>query len=256
MKHITVVSSLLAFALAAASIAPLSAAGKDDKKQAPTPPSITEEYRLGAGDKLRIEVYKDAQLSQSVQVRPDGKITLPLIGDLDATNRTPIELRDAITQSLKDYMTNPVVTVIVVEATAATAYVMGEVNHPGSVNLQAPLTVLQALALAGGLKDFADAKNIKILRKTPTGVQTIAFNYKDAPENARRFLGRYGNPFDVVGVDSHGRASIEWGVYGVPETFVVARDGTIAYKLVGEITPQNIEAVLKPEIEKALKAGS
>jgi cytochrome c biogenesis protein CcmG/thiol:disulfide interchange protein DsbE len=87
-------------------------------------------------------------------------------------------------------------------------------------------------------------------------VQFVGINYKDAPDNARRFLGRYGNPFDVVGVDSHGRASIEWGVYGVPETFVVARDGTIAYKLVGEITSQNIEAVLKPEIEKALKAGS
>lgn len=87
-------------------------------------------------------------------------------------------------------------------------------------------------------------------------VQFVGINYKDAPDNARRFLGRYGNPFNVVGVDSNGRASIEWGVYGVPETFVVARDGTIAYKLVGEITPQNIEAVLKPEIEKALKAGS
>ncbi|ABA03585.1 Periplasmic protein thiol-disulfide oxidoreductase DsbE [Nitrobacter winogradskyi Nb-255] len=87
-------------------------------------------------------------------------------------------------------------------------------------------------------------------------VQFVGINYKDASDNARRFLGRYGNPFDVVGVDSNGRASIEWGVYGVPETFVVARDGTIAYKLVGEITPENIEAVLKPEIEKALKAGS
>jgi cytochrome c biogenesis protein CcmG/thiol:disulfide interchange protein DsbE len=87
-------------------------------------------------------------------------------------------------------------------------------------------------------------------------VQFVGLNYKDAPDNARRFLGRYGNPFDVVGVDGNGRASIEWGVYGVPETFVVARDGTIAYKLVGEITPENIEAVLKPEIEKALKAGS
>src|SRR5436853_7780612 len=85
------------------------------------------EYRIGAGDKLRVEVYKDPQLSQSVQVRPDGKITLPLVGDLEATNRTPIELRDTITTSLKEYMTNPVVTVIVVEATAAMAYVMGEV---------------------------------------------------------------------------------------------------------------------------------
>ncbi len=87
-------------------------------------------------------------------------------------------------------------------------------------------------------------------------LQFVGINYKDAPDNARRFLGRYGNPFDIVGADANGRASIEWGVYGVPETFVVGRDGTIAYKLVGAITPENIDAVLKPEIDKALKAGS
>ena len=93
-----------------------------------------------------------------MQVRPDGKITLPLIGDIEATGRTPIELRDAIRDAFKEYITNPTVTVIVVEAMAATAYVMGEVNHPGAINLQAPVTVIQALALAGGLKDFADAE--------------------------------------------------------------------------------------------------
>ena len=87
-------------------------------------------------------------------------------------------------------------------------------------------------------------------------LQFVGINYKDAADNARRFLGRYGNPFDIVGVDVNGRASIEWGVYGVPETFVVGRDGTIAYKLVGAITPDNIDAVLKPEIDKALKTGS
>jgi cytochrome c biogenesis protein CcmG/thiol:disulfide interchange protein DsbE len=85
--------------------------------------------------------------------------------------------------------------------------------------------------------------------------QIIGINYKDAPDNARRFLGRYGNPFNIVGVDGNGRASIEWGVYGVPETFVVGRDGTIRYKLVGGVTPDNIDSVLKAEIEKALKAG-
>jgi len=84
-------------------------------------------------------------------------------------------------------------------------------------------------------------------------LQLVGINYKDVPENARRFLGRYGNPFSVVGVDGNGRASIEWGVYGVPETFVVGRDGTIVYKLVGPITPQNVDRVLKAEIEKALK---
>ena len=84
--------------------------------------------------------------------------------------------------------------------------------------------------------------------------QIVGINYKDATENARRFLGRYGNPFTAVGVDANGRASIEWGVYGVPETFVVGRDGKIAYKLIGPITPQNYETVLKAEIEKALRA--
>jgi cytochrome c biogenesis protein CcmG/thiol:disulfide interchange protein DsbE len=87
-------------------------------------------------------------------------------------------------------------------------------------------------------------------------LQIVGINYKDSPDNARRFLGRYGNPFGIVGVDGNGRASIEWGVYGVPEIFVVGRDGTIVYKLVGPITPQNVDRVLKAEIEKALKAGS
>jgi cytochrome c biogenesis protein CcmG/thiol:disulfide interchange protein DsbE len=83
-------------------------------------------------------------------------------------------------------------------------------------------------------------------------VRLAGINYKDQADNARRFLGRYGNPFVVTGVDANGRASIEWGVYGVPETFVVGRDGHIAYKLIGPITPDNLEQALKPAIEKAL----
>jgi len=85
-------------------------------------------------------------------------------------------------------------------------------------------------------------------------VRILGINYKDSPENARRFLARYGNPYVANGADSNGRASIEWGVYGVPETFVVGRDGRIAYKLIGPIEPVNLEKVLKPEIEKALAA--
>ena len=87
-------------------------------------------------------------------------------------------------------------------------------------------------------------------------LQLVGINYKDEPGNARRFLGRYGNPYRVVGVDANGRASIEWGVYGVPETFIVGRAGTIVYKMVGPVTPDNFDVVLKAEIEKALAAGS
>ncbi len=86
-------------------------------------------------------------------------------------------------------------------------------------------------------------------------IRVAGINYKDQPENARRFLGRYGNPFAASGSDSSGRAAIEWGVYGVPETFVVGRDGKIAFKLVGPITPENLQEKLAPAIEKALQSG-
>jgi cytochrome c biogenesis protein CcmG/thiol:disulfide interchange protein DsbE len=83
-------------------------------------------------------------------------------------------------------------------------------------------------------------------------IQLVGINYKDAPDNARRFLNRYGNPFAAVGTDENGRSSIDWGVYGVPETFVIGRDGKIAYKLVGPITAENLAKALGPEIDKAL----
>jgi cytochrome c biogenesis protein CcmG/thiol:disulfide interchange protein DsbE len=85
-------------------------------------------------------------------------------------------------------------------------------------------------------------------------IRIVGINYKDQPDNARRFIGRHGNPFAAVGVDQNGRASIDWGVYGVPETFLIGRDGRIAYKLVGPITADNMTTALKPAIEKALAA--
>ncbi|ARP98955.1 DsbE family thiol:disulfide interchange protein [Pseudorhodoplanes sinuspersici] len=86
-------------------------------------------------------------------------------------------------------------------------------------------------------------------------IRLVGINYKDQADNARRFIGRYGNPFSAVGADPNGRAAIEWGVYGVPETFVVGRDGRIAYKLVGPITETNLKTTLMPAIEKALAAA-
>jgi len=188
MKHTTFISRLGVIALAGRCTLVTRPAAANPSGREDTDPKAAQaaandpEYRMGPGDKLRIEVYKDPQLSQSLQVRPDGKITLPLVADVQASGLTPIQLRDDLTGRLKEYITNPVVTVIVVEASAATAYVVGEVNHPGAVTLQGgQITVLQAIALAGGLKDFANSKNIRILRKSSiVGVQTINFNYKDA----------------------------------------------------------------------------
>src|SRR5262249_10338414 len=163
-------------------------------KQPPQPPALSDEYRLGPGDKLRIEVYKDPQLSQSVQIRPDGKITLPLVGDIDATGRTPIELRDQVAQALKEFMNNPTVTVIVVEAVASQVFVMGEVSHPGSMQLHGPTTILQAIAMAGGFKEFANTKDIQVLRANPNGsVQKLKFNYKEVLNgDTKPFLLRSG----------------------------------------------------------------
>jgi cytochrome c biogenesis protein CcmG/thiol:disulfide interchange protein DsbE len=84
----------------------------------------------------------------------------------------------------------------------------------------------------------------------------VGLNYKDQPENARRFIGRYGNPYIANGADQSGRAGIDWGVYGVPESFVVDATGKITYKLVGPLTWQNLDTVVRPELEKALKTGS
>jgi polysaccharide biosynthesis/export protein len=178
----TTAAACLVAALAAAAILPRGAAAADPPVRATgndTSP-IVGEYRLGAGDKLRIEVYKDTQLSQSVQIRPDGKITLPLVGDIEATNRTPIELRDQITKMLREFMTNPVVTVIVQEALSAQVYVTGEVSKSGPVQIVGPLNILQAIAMAGGLNEFANKKDVRVLRQGPTGLETIRFNYQDA----------------------------------------------------------------------------
>jgi polysaccharide export outer membrane protein len=181
MTRTSIVKSLVAASLSTLWSLSLVASPIDDKKPAPKPPlTVNDEYRIGPGDKLRIEVYKDQQLSQSVQVRPDGKITLPLIGDMPATGSTPIELRDTISTSLKEYITNPTVTVIVVEAVASQVYVMGEVTHPGSMQLHGPTNIIQAIAMAGGFKEFANTKDVRVLRPNTSGdLQTIRFNYKD-----------------------------------------------------------------------------
>jgi polysaccharide biosynthesis/export protein len=184
MKSNSILGTLVLAALVAAPAAAAAQTARNTKAAAPVTNARAwenEEYRLGPGDKLRVEVYKDAQLSQSLQVRPDGKITLPLVGDMTAAGKTPIELRDTLTTSLKEYVTNPVVTVIVVEATAAQVYVIGEVVSPGTLVMQGPMTVLQALAQVGGLREFADRDDIRILRKNSTGaVRTVDFDYKKA----------------------------------------------------------------------------
>jgi len=184
MKTATPIAFALLLAAAAAQaqtpVGTSGAAPPAAPRAATAAAATTPDYRLVSGDKLRIEVYKDAQLSQSLQIRPDGKITLPLVGDVPAAGRTSVELRDAIAKSLQEYMTDPTVTVIVTETTPQIIYVTGEVNKPGAYSLvNGQMSIIQAIALAGGLTEFANKKDIQVLRKTATGMEKLRFNYKE-----------------------------------------------------------------------------
>jgi polysaccharide export outer membrane protein len=179
-----------AAALAGVLLLPASVAAQENGGNAaarlPRVEAVGSDYVLTIGDKLRVEVYREPQLSQSVEVRPDGKVTLPLVGDVSAAGMTPAKLGESLSEKLRAYLTNPVVTVIVAEATPPAVYVMGEVNSPGMLPLRAPLNVMQALAMAGGFKEFANTKNIRILRRGTSGVETIRFNYKEAVDSGKR----------------------------------------------------------------------
>jgi polysaccharide export outer membrane protein len=182
MKTVCVLGSCLLAVLTGGPTLAQTAAGLTASRPATrTSVDPTADYRLVAGDKLRIEVYKEPQLSQSLQIRPDGKITLPLVGDVPAAGVTPRELTITLTDRLREFVTAPAVTVIVAETVPPLIYVMGEVLRPGAVPITAPMTVVQALAIAGGFKDFANPKKIRILRPRPGGtVETIDFDYREA----------------------------------------------------------------------------
>jgi polysaccharide export outer membrane protein len=138
-----------------------------------------DDYLIGADDVLAINVWKEPDLSRTVPVRPDGRITLPLIGDIAASGTTPRQLQASIEQDLTKYMAKPAVTVIVQEAKSHKFNIVGEVQKPGSYVLTGPLTVLDAIALAGGFRDWAKVKSIYVLRPGPNGSQSkLAFNYK------------------------------------------------------------------------------
>lgn len=139
-----------------------------------------EEFVIGTGDVLAISVWKETEISRSVPVRPDGRISLPLIGELQASGKTPKQLESEIKTKLKDFVSEPEVTVIVQEIKSQKFNVLGMVIKPGSYPLNKPMTILDAIALCGGFRDFAKQKDIYVLRATADGKQVrLPFNYKD-----------------------------------------------------------------------------
>ncbi len=137
-------------------------------------------YKIGPQDVLKIDVWKEDQLTRTVPVRPDGKITLPLLNDVQAAGLTPMELAGLIGEQLKKYINNPQVTVSVAEINSRRVYVTGEVTKAGAYALLPYMTVLQALSSSGGFTQFARIKNIYVLRTVGRKQIKISFNYKEA----------------------------------------------------------------------------
>jgi polysaccharide biosynthesis/export protein len=151
----------------------------------PEPPSqasagvLPDAYVVGAEDVLSVYVWKEPDMSKSVPVRPDGMISLPLVGEIKAAGYTPVQLQDVLAEAMKKYVSDPQVTVIVEKVSSLSFNMVGEIAKPGYYPLTRRMTVLDAIALAGGFKDFAKTKKIYVLRKVNGVEERLPFNYKD-----------------------------------------------------------------------------
>ena len=158
------------------------AKGAKDTAAVATVQSATNDpaYKIGPQDILKVDVWREDQLTRTVPVRPDGKITLPLLNDVQAAGLTPMELAAAIREELKNYINNPQVAVSVSEINSRRIYVTGEVAHAGAFSLLPGMTVLQALSSSGGFTQFARVKSIYVLRSVKGQKVKLPFNYKAA----------------------------------------------------------------------------
>jgi polysaccharide export outer membrane protein len=156
------------------------------------------EYRIGIEDVLDVAVWNVAELQKTVPVRPDGKISLPLVNDVVAAGLTPMELRDLLTKKIATYVQNPDVSVVVREIRSLKVSVIGQVHSPGRYDVKGPSTVLDALALAGGFTEFAGRRKIMILRSTGATVQHLRFDYDAAVSKGSVKNNMLVRPGDIV----------------------------------------------------------
>ncbi len=158
----------------------------------------TDEYRMGPGDVLHISVWNNEELTLDVMVRPDGKISLPLIQDVTAAGLTAEELRSIIEVRLKEYLIEPVVTATVKEVNYPKFFIMGEINNPGTYPLREKISVLQAISLAGGFTEFASPRNIRLIRDNGSLRENIRINYYDLIKSGNQDKNLFLVPGDTV----------------------------------------------------------
>jgi polysaccharide export outer membrane protein len=173
LGFVTAVALLVALAI------PAAAQQAASTQSAPKSAASDESYLIGPQDVLDINVWKEPSVTRSVPVRPDGKISLPLLNDVQAAGLTPMQLSQALTEKLKKYMDSPQVTVTVTQINSQRVYVIGQVARPGAYPLVPGMTMLQALSTAGGLAQFANGKKIFLLRTSGSTQTKSYFNYKD-----------------------------------------------------------------------------
>ena|SRR5579862_177773 len=190
-------------------VLPATTPARDEAKAAPLPtttgantrvPAIrADTYIVGVGDILDVSVWKEGELSRTVPVRPDGMITLPLVGEIKAVGLTPNQLQDQITVALQKVVSEPQVTVMVTSVNSLSFNIMGNVLKPGYYPLTRPITVLDAVALSGGFRDFAKEKKIYILRTKSDGTQEkLKFNYKEVIKGKRMAQNIMLQPRDIL----------------------------------------------------------
>ena len=163
------------------------AAQSNTTAPAPAGKAATEDpnYVIGPQDVLNISVWKEPELTREIPVRPDGKVSIPLLNDVQAAGLTPTQLAQRITTDLKEFVTNPQVTVIVVQINSQRLYILGEVHRAGAYPLLPQMTILQALSSAGGFTEFANLKKIYMFRMENGKQVKFPFNYKDVVNGKR-----------------------------------------------------------------------
>lgn len=183
----------------ATSDAAASAETKADKAatQAAPAPALESDYVIGADDFLKIVVWKETELTETLPVRPDGKISMPLLGDVLAAGMSPTELAESIRVKLKKYIADPRVTVVVTAMNSRRVFVTGEVTHSGAIPLLPHMTVLQALSTSG-FTQFANLKAVYVLRNEGGKQTKLPFNYKDVVKGLRQEENVELKPGDTV----------------------------------------------------------
>lgn len=174
LKHIAAVLSLVIYTGAIA-----------QESRIPPVLNTAEDYKLNPGDILSISVWKEPDLQKDVLIRPDGKFSFPLTGDISASGRSVDEVREQVKQRLMRFIPDLVVSISVIQIQGNKIYVIGQVGRSGEIVANPHIDVVQALALSGGMTPFADVNNISILRRTPTGQKAIPFKYRDIEKGKR-----------------------------------------------------------------------